>query len=168
MVKTSFEDTYPWNNSDRWGVTTSVDAMKWVIKAWNEGLIECKSDRDNLRHENETLKSMQEILEVDNDNGAGGTEGSPKGPPPRASTSTSTGKKKKYNKLPPDQYKDLREASETIVKKCRTWLGTAEERGKINALCRRYLHRADDKGSTRIRKLRRVKKDGSNDTHRRF
>ena len=84
MVKTSFEDTYPWNNSDRWGVTTSVDAMRWVIKAWDEGLVECRSDLDNLKNENSTLKSMQEILEVDDDKAAGGTEGTPKGPPPQA------------------------------------------------------------------------------------
>ena len=83
MVKTSFEDTYPWNNSDRWGVTTPVDAMRWVIKAWDEGLVECQSDLDNLKNENSTLTSMKAILEVDDDTqSAGGTAGTPRGPPP--------------------------------------------------------------------------------------
>ena len=118
MVKTSFEDTYPWNNSDRWGVTTSVDTMKWVIKAWDEGQVEAQSDLDSLKSENATLKGMKDTLEDDDTKSAGGTSGSPKGPPPRTDSSTSS-EKKKYNKLPPDQYQDLRNASEAIVKKCR-------------------------------------------------
>ena len=95
MVKTSFEDTYPWNNSDRWGVTTSVDAMRWVIKAWEEGLVECQSDLDNLENENSTLKGMKAILEDDDTKPTGGTAGTPRGPPPRPGEGTD--KKKKYN-----------------------------------------------------------------------
>ena len=97
MVKTSFEDTYPWNNSDRWGVTTSVDAMRWVIKAWEEGLVECQSDLDNLENENSTLKSMKDILEDDDTKPAGGTAGTPRGQPPRVDGSAGTDKKKRYN-----------------------------------------------------------------------
>ena len=81
-VKTSFEDTYPWNNSDRWGVTTSVDTMKWVIKAWDEGQVDAQSDLDSLKSENATLKGMKDTLEDDDTKSAGGTSGSPKGPPP--------------------------------------------------------------------------------------
>ena len=153
MVKTSFEDTYPWNNSDRWGVTTSVDAMRWVIKAWEEGLVECQSDLDNLENENSTLKGMKAILEDDDTKPAGGTAGTPRGPPPRVDGSAGTEKKKKYNKLPPDQYQDLRNASESIVKTCRIWLGSAgggelRERGKLGALCRRYLFMAGYSGQS--------------------
>ena len=148
MVKTSYEDTYPWTNSDRWGVTISAETLRWVIKAWNEGKAECISDRDNLRSENEALKRMLNILEKDNEDGPGGTEGTPIRQPAKTSTSTGTSKKKSYNKLAPDQYNDLREASATIVKKCRTWLGTGEDRGKINAICRRYLHMAGYSGQT--------------------
>ena len=111
MVKTSFEDTYPWNDSNRWAVTTSVETMKWVIKAWDEGLIEAQSDLDSLKSENATLKGMKDTLEDDDTKAVGGTPG--KGPPPRTD---STSERKKYNKLPPDQYQDLRNASEAIVK----------------------------------------------------
>ena len=97
MVKTSFEDTYPWNDSNRWGVSTSVDTMKWVIKAWDEGLVEAQSDLDSLESENATLKGMKDTLEDDDTISAGGTSGSPRGPPPRTDSSTSS-EKKKYNK----------------------------------------------------------------------
>ena len=63
MVKTSFEDTYPWNNSDRWGVTTSVDAMRWVIKAWEEGLVECQSDLGPLHLD--TSKLLISLIFID-------------------------------------------------------------------------------------------------------
>ena len=82
MVKTSFEDTYPWNDSNRWAVTTSVETMKWVIKAWDEGLIEAQSDLDSLKSENATLKGMKDTLEDDDTKAAGGTPGKVQ-PPPR-------------------------------------------------------------------------------------
>ena len=149
MVKTSFEDTYPWSNSNRWLVTISVDTMKWVIKAYDEGLIEAQSDLDSLKSENVTLIGMKETLEDNDTRSAGGTPG--KGPPPRQQSDGS--EKKKYNKLPPDQYQDLRNASEAIVKKCRIWLGSAgggelKERGKLGALCRRYLFMAGYSGQS--------------------
>ena len=143
MVKTSYEDTYPWTNCDRWLVTTSTETLKWAIKAWNEGKSECKSDKDNLKSENEALKRILSVLEVTNAEGAAGYQ---EGASASASTSTST--KKSYNKLPPGQYDDLREASLAIVKKCRIWLGTGEDTGKINAICRRYLHMAGYSGQT--------------------
>ena len=90
MVKTSYEDTYPWTNCDRWLVTTSSETLKWAIKAWNEGKAECKSDKDNLKSENEALRRMLNILEKDNEEGAAGYQ--------EASTSTGTSKKKTYNK----------------------------------------------------------------------
>ena len=147
MVKTSFEDTFPWNDSNRWTVTLSVDTMKWVIKAWDEGLVEAESDLDSLKSENLTLKGIKEILEDDNSKTAGGTPGKT-GPPPRQTDSTST---VRYNKLPPDQYQALRDASEAITKKCRVWLGSAggdefKDRGKLGALCRRYLFMAGYSG----------------------
>ena len=111
MVKTSFEETYPWNDSNRWAVTLSVDTMKWVIKAWDEGLVEAESDLESLKSENLTVKGIKETLEDNNSKTAGGTPG--KGPPPRQTDGTSP---LKYNKLPPDQYQALREASETITK----------------------------------------------------
>ena len=49
MVKTSYEETYPWNDSNRWAVTLSVDTMKWVIKAWDEGFVEAESDLESLK-----------------------------------------------------------------------------------------------------------------------
>ena len=54
MVKTSFEDTYPWNDSNRWAVTTLVETMKWVIKAYDEGLIEAQSELDSRVVQNYT------------------------------------------------------------------------------------------------------------------
>ena len=81
MVKTSFEETYPWNDSNRWAVTLSVDTMKWVIKAWDEGLVEAQSDLDSLKSENATLKGIKDTLEDDDSKAVGGTPG--KGPPPR-------------------------------------------------------------------------------------
>ena len=63
MVKTSFEETYPWNDSNRWAVTLSVDTMKWVIKTWDEGLVEAESDLESLKSENLTLKGIKEILQ---------------------------------------------------------------------------------------------------------
>ena len=146
MVKTSYEETYPWNDSNRWAVTLSVDTMKWVIKAWDEGLVEAESDLESLKSENLTVKGIKETLEDNNSKTAGGTPG--KGPPPRQTDGTPP---LKYNKLPPDQYQALREASETITKKCRVWLGSAgggefKDRGKLGALCRRYLFMAGYSG----------------------
>ena len=69
MVKTSYEETYPWNDSNRWAVTLSVDTMKWVIKAWDEGLVEAESDLESLKSENLTLKGIKETLEDDNSKG---------------------------------------------------------------------------------------------------
>ena len=120
MVKTSFEETYPWNDSNRWAVTASVETMKWVIKAWDEGLVEAQSDLDSLKSENATLKGMKDTLEDDDTKAAGGTPG--KVQPPRGDSAS---EKKKYNRLPPDQYQDFRNASEAIIKKCRIWLGSA-------------------------------------------
>ena len=56
--------------------------MRWVIKAWDEGLVECQSDLDNLENENSTLKGMKAILEEDDTKPTGGTAGTPRGPPP--------------------------------------------------------------------------------------
>ena len=121
--------------------------MKWVIKAWDEGFVEAESDLESLKSENITLKGIKETLEDDNSKAAGGTPG--KGPPPRQTDGTS--ERKKYNKLPPDQYQDLRNASEAIVQKCWVWLGSAgggefRDRGKLGALCRRYLFMAGYSG----------------------
>ena len=121
--------------------------MKWVIKAWDEGLVEAESDLESLKSENLTLKGIKETLEDDNSKTAGGTPGKT-GPPPRQTDGTSA---LKYNKLPPDQYQALRDASEAIIKKCRVWLGSAgggefRDRGKLGALCRRYLFMAGYSG----------------------
>ena len=147
MVKFSFEETYPWNDSNRWAVTLSVDTMKWVIKTWDEGLVEAKSDLESLKSENLTLNGIKETLTDDNTKTAGGTPGKT-GQPPKPADSTPT---LKYNRLPPDQYQTLRDASEAIVKKCRVWLGSAggdesKDRGKLGALCRRYLFMAGYSG----------------------
>ena len=120
--------------------------MKWVVKAWDEGLVEAESDLESLKSENLTVKGIKETLEDNNSKTAGGTPG--KGPPPRQTDGTPP---LKYNKLPPDQYQALREASETITKKCRVWLGSAgggefKDRGKLGALCRRYLFMAGYSG----------------------
>ena len=70
------------------------------MKARDEGLVECHSDLDNLENENSTLKGMKAILEDDDTKPAGGTAGTPRGPPPRVDGSAGTDKKKRYNKLP--------------------------------------------------------------------
>ena len=74
MVKTSFEETYPWNDSNRWAVTLSVDTMKWVVKAWDEGLVEAESDLESLKSENITLKGIKETLEDDNSKAVVGSQ----------------------------------------------------------------------------------------------
>ena len=112
MVKFSFEETYPWNDSNRWAVTLSVDTMKWVIKTWDEGLVEAESDLESLKSENLTLNGIKETLTDDNTKTAGGTPGKT-GQPPKPADSTPT---LKYNRLPPDQYQALRDASEAIIK----------------------------------------------------
>lgn len=70
MVKTSYEETYPWNDSNRWAVTLSVDTMKWVIKAWDEGLVEAESDLESLKSENLTIKGIKETLTTQKQQGA--------------------------------------------------------------------------------------------------
>ena len=72
MVKNSFEEHCPWTNSDRWGVTTSPDTMRWVTKAWEEGLVESNTDLANLEDFNSTLKSLHEKLKTDNPQDAAG------------------------------------------------------------------------------------------------
>ena len=115
MVKHSFEDNYPWNNSDRWGVTTSVETMRWVTKAWEEGLVESNTDLANLEDFNKTLKSLQEKLKTDSPDDAAGVT------PPAGKDDK---RKPAQNRLPPDQYEALRSQGDSIVDKCRTWVGS--------------------------------------------
>ena len=82
MVKNSFEECYPWTNSDRWGGTTSPDTMRWVTKAWEEGLVESKTDLANLEDFNSTLKSLHEKLKTDTPQDAAGVQVTPGGEGP--------------------------------------------------------------------------------------
>ena len=133
MVKNSFEECYPWTNSDRWGGTTSPDTMRWVTKAWEEGLVESKTDLANLEDFNSTLKSLHEKLKTDTPQDAAGVQVTPGG--------AGAQRKPAQNRLPPDQDEDLRSSGDSVIEKCRTWVGSAGElRGKLGALCRCYLY----------------------------
>ena len=145
MPKHSYEETYPWHDSNRWGVTASVETMKWVIKTWDEGLQESELDYKNLVDFNSTLKSLHEKLkttaanEASPDGAAGGAGvGAPATPIVGGVGRTAAGDR---HRLPPDQYDSLKANGEAIAEKNRVWIGSAgEERGKLGALCRRYLY----------------------------
>ena len=62
MPKNSFEETYPWTDANKWGITTSPDTMKWATKAWDEGYLESKTDYTNLVDFNATLESLYNKL----------------------------------------------------------------------------------------------------------
>ena len=45
------------------------------------------------------------------------------------------------NRVPLDQYEALRASGDAIAEKCKIWVGVAgDERGKLGALCRRFLY----------------------------
>ena len=64
MPKHSFEENYPWNDSNKWGITTSPDTMKWATKAWEEGYLDSKADHANLVDFNSTLDSLHNKLKT--------------------------------------------------------------------------------------------------------
>ena len=67
MVKHSYEDTYAWQSTDRWGVSASAEVVKWATKTYDEGLVECKADSANLKDFNATLKSLHKKLNPQQD-----------------------------------------------------------------------------------------------------
>ena len=155
MPKNSFEDNFPWNDSNKWGVTTSPDTMKWATKAWEEGFLESKADHANLVDFNSTLESLHNKLKTQanatTQQESSTVEGPPKGGdrPPLGPAA--------QNRLPLDQYKVLRESGDAIADKCKVWVGSAgEERGKLGALCRRFLFM----GGYTVRNHSRVRKSG--------
>ena len=156
MPKNSFEETYPWTDANKWGITTSPDTMKWATKAWDEGYLESKTDYTNLVDFNATLESLYNKLSTQrtqtqqqqastaatqqvDQSGISATEGTPgrggvrpmgAGPGPAA-----------QNRVPLDQYEALRASGDAIAEKCKIWVGAAgDERGKLRALCRRFLY----------------------------
>ena len=45
------------------------------------------------------------------------------------------------NRVPLDQYEALRASGDAITEKCKIWVGAAgDERGKLGALCPRFLY----------------------------
>ena len=56
MVKHSYEDTYPWTTPDKWGVSVSLEAIRWAARTWLEGQEESKQDLANLKDFNKTLE----------------------------------------------------------------------------------------------------------------
>ena len=63
MVKYSYEDTLPWTAPDKWGVTISLEAIRWAARTWLEGLEESKQDLANLKDFNKVLESVYEKLQ---------------------------------------------------------------------------------------------------------
>ena len=64
MPKNSYEDSFPWAIADRWGITLSPETVRWAMKAWDEGLVECRTDCKNLKDFNSTLKSLYKKLQT--------------------------------------------------------------------------------------------------------
>ena len=75
MVKHSYEDTYAWQSTDRWGVSASAEVVKWATKTYDEGLVECKADSANLKDFNATLKSLRKKLNPQQDEEEAATPG---------------------------------------------------------------------------------------------
>ena len=69
MPKHSYEDTYPWATADKWGITVSLETIRWATRAWDEGFEESKADLANLKDFNETLKRVYKKLRTDKDDG---------------------------------------------------------------------------------------------------
>ena len=114
MVKHSYEDTYPWQESHKWGLSASAEVVRWATKTYDEGLVECKEDTANLRDFNGTLKKLRQTLQQGDEEEA----------------STSGASKTSRNKVPADQYEEIRQAGEAIAMKCRIWLGSARQAAK--------------------------------------
>ena len=126
MVKHSYEDTYPWTTPDKWGVTISLEAIRWAARTWLERLEESKQDLANLKDFNKVLENVYEKLQ----NKSGGQA------VPASATPGST-----QNRVPRKNYDKLWATCDAITGKCEVWLGTlGGERGKLGALCKRYLH----------------------------
>ena len=141
MPKHSYEDTYPWYDSNRWGVTASVDTMKWVIKTWDEGLLESESDYKNLVDFNSTLESLHNKLKTQTNGTNVQQEVSPGGAAATPIGGVKTPAAGDRHRLPLDQYDTLKSSGDAIAEKCKIWVGSAgEERGKLGALCRRFLY----------------------------
>ena len=136
MPKNSYEDTYPWTIADKWGITLSPETVRWATRAWDEGLVECKTDCENLKDFNSTLKSLYKKLGGTDDEAAASSaaaqgRGGAQQPQPGST----------QNRVPKKNYEALWEAGDAITEKCKIWVGTAGgEPGKLGALCRRFLY----------------------------
>ena len=71
----SYEATHPWTTADKWGVSVSLEVIRWATRAWVEGQEESKKDLANLRDFNETLKRVYKKLLPDDGTGAAGPVG---------------------------------------------------------------------------------------------
>ena len=132
MVKYSYEDTFPWTTPDKWGVTISTEAIRWAGRTWQEGQEESKQDLANLIDFNETLKRVYKKLRTDNTDGTAAGGAAVSTPPTPGST---------QNRVPRKNYDTLWATCDAITTKCRIWIGTSSgERGKLGALCGRYLY----------------------------
>ena len=132
MVKYSYEDTFPWTAPDKWGVTISLEAIRWAARTWLEGQEESKQDLANLKDFNKTLESVYEKLQTNRTDGTTAGGQAVASPPTPGST---------QNRVPRKNYDTLWEICDAITAKCRIWVGTSSgERGKLGALCRRYLY----------------------------
>lgn len=125
MPKNSYEDSYPWAIADRWGITLSHETVRWATKAWDEGLVECRTDCKNLKDFNSTLKSMYKKLqgeEAATPSATAAERGGLQQPLPGST----------QNRMPINQYEALWESGDAIAEKCRVWIGTpGGERGKL-------------------------------------
>ena len=108
MPKHSYEDNYPWHDSNRWGVTASVETMKWVIKTWDEGLLESESDYKNLVDFNSTLESLHNKLKTQTNGTNVQQEVSPWGAAATPIGGVKTPAAGDRHRLPLDQYDTLK------------------------------------------------------------
>ena len=148
----------------RWGVTTSPDTLAWSLNTWIEGQEECEADIKGLEDFNDLLQTIHEDLMHNKSKTGGVATGAPASAsataptedaalqtpsasasaklpdtPSGFSTQLRSGAKDDKNRLPLDQYQELRARDEAVISKIHVWLGVTEQRGKLGALCRRYL-----------------------------
>ena len=163
MPKNSFEEYFPWTAANKWGLTLSSDTMRWVTKAFDEGFIESKADLDCLVDFNATLDNTFKKLSTQqtqaqqqqgesaaaqspqqgqHDQSATGAAAAPPTSPSRAGIAPLAGPNQgTQNRMPHDQYEELRASGDAIALRCKIWVGMAgEDRGKLGAVCRRYLY----------------------------
>ena len=107
----SYEATHPWTTADKWGVSVSLEVIRWATRTWVEGQEESKKDLANLKDFNETLKRVYKKLRTDNTDGTAAGGAAISQPPTPGST---------QNRVPRKNYDMLWETSDAITEKCRS------------------------------------------------